>query len=261
MMASAAANFHEAYSSAMRYGEEMASICATNVSHLMLHQWDMDAMLRSTANDLYQEARKVLRNLCETYQLDNLYVYRIDPEAPSRYYYLCASGDPEQDERLQKMLPLRTLPADRISEAELAVLAGAEGVQRGILNNQLGKDYAWFAPYLDSNGELAVVIGMDFSSAAIRRIILRDFEVDMIPFTLSLTVGLLILLFLVQRRIVNPIRAISDSMSRFARDSRIKPDPLDIPMEDEIGEIAASFEKMTEDISSYVNNIEALTRE
>ena len=90
---------------------------------------------------------------------------------------------------------------------------------------------------------------------------LKSFLLDMIPFVLALTMGLLLLLLLVRRRIVLPINAISASMSRFAMDSRIKPEPLNIPHRDEIGSIAASYEKMTEDISDYVNNIEALTKE
>ena len=68
-VASAAAKFHEAYSSAIRYGEERATICAANVSHLMLHQWDMDAIFCSDDNEEYFEAQKVLRGLCKIYEL------------------------------------------------------------------------------------------------------------------------------------------------------------------------------------------------
>jgi serine phosphatase RsbU (regulator of sigma subunit) len=50
-------------------------------------------------------------------------------------------------------------------------------------------------------------------------------------------------------------------MSRFARDSSVKPEPIGIRTQDEIGEIAAAYDKMTGDISAYVSNIEALTKE
>ena len=260
-VASAAAKFHEAYSSAIRYGEERATICAANVSHLMLHQWDMDAIFCSDDNEEYFEAQKVLRGLCKIYELDNLYVYSIDPEAPSRYYYLCVSDNQKKEKRLQNMLLRHTIPVDELSEAELAVLSGEKEVQRGTLHDQFGDEYVWVSPCMDGNGELAAIIGMDFSYDTIKSIVLRNFTVDMIPFTLSLSTGLLILLFLVQRRIVDPIRALSASMARFATDSRQKPDVPKISSHDEIGEIAASYEKMTEDISAYVNNIEQLTRE
>ncbi len=82
-----------------------------------------------------------------------------------------------------------------------------------------------------------------------------------VPGTYRIHIGILILLHLMQRRIVVPIDAISNSMNSFAKDSRIRPEPLNITSGDEIGQIAASYEKMTEDISDYVNNIEALTRE
>ncbi len=89
--------------------------------------------------------------------------------------------------------------------------------------------------------------------------------------TLIFHIGLAILLimlvsitiyhYLLRKQIIQPIKAISDSMIHFAGDSRTKPEPLNIRSGDEIGEIAKSYEKMTEDISTYVRNIEELTRE
>ena len=64
-----------------------------------------------------------------------------------------------------------------------------------------------------------------------------------------------------RRRITDPILAISDSMHRFAMNSSVKPEPLGIHSEDEIGKIASSYEKMTEEISTYISNIETLTRD
>ncbi len=70
-----------------------------------------------------------------------------------------------------------------------------------------------------------------------------------------------IVLILVRRRIVIPLKMVSNGMKRFAADSSRIPDPLNIRSDDEIGEIAEAFEQMTRDISSYVNNIELLTKE
>ena len=50
-------------------------------------------------------------------------------------------------------------------------------------------------------------------------------------------------------------------ISDFAGNGSRKPEPLTIKSNDEIGEIAAAYNRMTSDISDYVGSIESLTRE
>ena len=260
MIASAVANLYEAYISTIERGGELAAVCAGNVSNLLNHQWSLND-LAGKGDALLAEAHKVFSQLRESYQLDFIDVYGIDPQTPSRYVYLCVSSDEEIDAAIQQELVQRDLPIKQITEGEQKLLDGARDIQRGLRRTQYGEMYTWVAPYLDRDGVFRAIIGMSCSVSAIRRSMLKSFLLDMIPFVLALTMGLLLLLLLVRRRIVLPINAISASMSRFAMDSRIKPEPLNIPHRDEIGSIAASYAKMTEDISDYVNNIEALTKE
>jgi len=70
------------------------------------------------------------------------------------------------------------------------------------------------------------------------RLIIRDFLMDILLPVAVLTIAFLIFMILVKRRIIRPIRILSDSMNRFAQDSRHKPEPLNLESCDEIGEIA-----------------------
>ena len=261
MALSAAANLHQAYLNTIHTNADLSEACAENVTNLLNHQWGLEELRSDADSAIYQETRKVLRDVCRSYHMEYLYIYSIDHAESDRYYYACVSSDADKDELALQEYSLRTRRADGILKGEQALLDGAKELQIEHLNNYFGSELTWIAPYLDADGELRALIGMDYNTKQFRQSMLTDFLGDIIPFALSLSVGLFFLLFLVQRRVVAPIGALSKSMKLFAQDSSKKPEPLHISPGDEIGEIAASYEKMTEDISAYVNNIEALTRE
>ena len=263
VMVSAAANLYQAYANNMEQDEELMTICSENIQNLLNHQWGgLEELQKSGESETYTEARRVLKQLCTNYDLDYLYIYSVDPEVPSRYYYLGVSPDEAKDRVAQTEMTLRYRPVAEILPAEQALLDGARELQHERVNNRLGQGVTWFAPYYDKNDELQALIGLDLSRAQIWQDTREDFLNDIIPFVLALIVGLLLLQRMVSRNIVTPIGAISNSMKRFAQDSRRKPAPLEeIPPLKEICEISESYEKMTDDISTYINNIESLTRE
>ena len=262
MVLSAAANLYMAYDNNMEQGTELMMICSKNIQSMLNHQWGgLDELQKSNESDNYLEARKILLQLIKIYNLDDLYIYSVDPAIPSRYYYLCASSDAEKDRYMQGEMSLAARPAAEILPAEQELLTGERDLQQEYRDNSFGEGITWFAPYVDREGETRALIAMHHSRNQILKNILEDFLKDIIPFALSLIAGSLLLLLMVERNIVAPIGALSKSMSLFAQNSRKKPEPLQVPPLTEIIEINDSYEKMTEDISSYVNSIETLPRE
>ena len=116
-------------------------------------------------------------------------------------------------------------------------------------------------PVYDTDGRICAVAAIDVSVSGIQKACLTLlFHIGAV-ICLIMLISITVYHYLLRKQILSPIKAISDSMIRFSGDSRTKPEPLNIRSRDEIGEIAESFEKMTEDISSYVSSIEDLTRE
>ena len=207
----------------------------------------------------YIDAANSLRGLCKTYKLDTLSICRVDPSVPARYYYFYVSPVLEENQELQNEYALRTIPAKALLPGEETLINGSREIQLEIDDRHDDK-IIWISPVYDLNGSFIALISMVCDIGPIRNRIIKDFLRDIIPFSLSLLCGLLILLLLVQRRIIQPIGILADEMRQFALDSRKKPEPLKLNSGDEIGEIAESFEKMTDDISTYVNSIEKLTQ-
>ena len=257
--ASAAVNYYENANDIMDDYGKLAETCAYVASNLFVYQWNNEEVLGSAGTEAYTDATNTLRGLCKTYKLVTLSLYRVDLSVPSRYYYFYVSPILEENEKLQQEYALRTIPAKALLPGEKALINGSREIQIEI-NDQPDDKIEWIAPVYDLNGSFVALVSMVCDIGPIRNRIVKDFLRDIIPFSLSLLCGLLILLYLVQRRIIRPIGLLSDEMRQFALDSRKKPEPLTLRSEDEIGEIAEAFEKMTDDISTYVNSIERLTQ-
>ena len=260
LLALSAMNYRETSINYVEQSSEWAESCL-DITWYLLDQWEIDTVYDPQIDTSYWIRRDMLYALCKNFSMDYLYVYTIDPETQARTYLFCVGGTEEKDYTVAATRFYGAVSKDPLDEQEMAVLSGSRELQQGMLSNQYGDEMVWLMPYVDRQGQFRAIIGVDDDIRVTREKILKEFCLDIVPVVLSLLMGLFILLMLVRHRIISPIRAISDSMKRFAQNSRQKPEPLRIRPGDEIGEIATAFEKMTEDISAYINNIEKLTRE
>lgn len=258
---SALVNLRENITANMHDCENTAKIYSENITSLLNNECDLEGIKDSAKEEIFIEAREVFQEMCKSSQMDYIYVYTILPEVPARYYYLCAGLDRTKDEIALEKFSLRERKTSALLPGEEDLLSGSRNLTREYMEDEYGKRITWLYPYYDENGKFRAIIGMDYSINRLYGDVWVHFLQDIIPFVLLVLLSMLFLLFLLQRRIVSPIRIISDSMKRFAHDSHKKQESLEIRRRDEIGEIADSFEKMTGDISSYINNIETLTRE
>ena len=268
-------NYYKTNNATLRRDMALAESCAYIVGHT-LDECGLDTLSSGADPELYSFVRRSLRILCKSFAMDYLYVYYIDPETALRTFVFCVASDDEQDLLVQKERFLWAVSDDEPDDAEKAILAGATDLRSYALSNQYGDEMTWLMPYRGQTQEPSggrfvlrasdedpplAIIGMDNSIAIERENIFRNFMMDVLPIFLVLLLVFLIQLIVAQKRFLQPIRSISESMNSFALDSSRRPEPLNITFRDEIGDIAASYEKMTEAISSYVANIETLTRE
>ena len=234
--------------------------CASIVSYL-LDRWDLDIVSDPSDPERYNEVRGILRNLCQNSGLDYLDIYTIDPMTETRVYLFCVADTDEVDEQIRETFPPGKELRGELHPGELTILSGYNDTQMDLVFNQYGDEMSWMAPYLDDSGSMRAVIGMDTDFSVSEELFRTSFLKRMAPKAVLLVAAQIVMLLLVKRRIIVPINAISANMKRFARDSSRIPESLNLRSKDEIGEISRSFEKMTGDISAYVNNIEALTKE
>ena len=264
---SAAWNYYSTRQSILDMERTQSEGCAIIISGLLKHNAPENVLHGNRDTEDYRYVRSAVRNHLMGFGMDAMYIYTLDSQTHRRRMLLAVAGDDEANQLMEQAEDTdRWLNGDLMSRAEEALLSGGNTLQRAEWGTDNGRIFAWLTLYRDpDSGEVPpgdpVLICMEYDIDLEALHILRDFLEDILPPVIALSVAFLLLIFLFRKEIAEPILLISDRMKSFALDSSRKPEPLNIQSNDEIGEIAASFEKMTEDISSYVSNIEKLTQE
>ena len=253
----AIANFQENYRAGMARADEDMKRCAISVN-LKLTGLNFDAVLDPGNAGVYEIVRTDLLSCAKLFDIDHLSVYSLDPGTHKRKVFFYVSSYPENDKAdLEKYPPGTESDAPTVN-IEDRWLAGEKNVSGSLRN---GQETFWFHAFRDGSNNFEYMVAMERNVMLENREILKSFLWDIIPIALILLTGLVSLLILVRRRIIRPIAVISKSMSRFANDGSRKPEALRIKYQDEIGQIASVYNKMTVDISAYVGSIERLNRE
>ena len=254
---SALANFQENYHAGVARSNIDMERCAVTVN-MELTGVDFDKLLLPENMPVYDVIRTDLTNCAKIFDVDSLLVYHLDPETHVRKVFFLVSSDAVMNQSFQENITPGMELNDPTVPIEDRWLAGEKDVSGPYRN---GRESFWFHAYRDGLNNYEYLVAMENDFMLENQEILRSFAWDILPIGLTLLGGMIILLILVRRRIIQPIAVISESMSRFAGDGSRKPEPLRIKYLDEIGQIASVYNKMTADISTYVGSIESLNRE
>ena len=254
---SALANFQENYRSVIARSNEDMDRCA-EVANNNLAEMDPTSLISPENKGRYDEIRDILLDNARAFGVDNLCVYSIDPKTRVRQIFFAVSPDGETDRLYRQILYPGAESADPLLPIEEKWLAGEKDITGSYRD---GYENFWFHAYRNGKDGYEYIISLENSVMLERQKILTSFLWDIIPISLILLVGMIILLILVRRRIIRPITVISDSMSRFANNGYQHTEPIRLKSQDEIGQIAEAYNKMTGDISAYVGSIESLNRE
>ncbi len=259
---SAVWNYYSTRQSILDMERTQAEGCSQTVYNMLKHHGTA-ALYGDRDSETYIYLRNAIRNFSTGFSQDALYLYTVDASGQKRNVILAVAGDKSLDSAMKQGMKedVALLDGSLLAPAEEAVLSGRETLHREEWKTPYGRIFAWLSTFRDPDSGEPLLICMEYDVALESGHILRDFLEDILPPVIVLVAAFLGLILLVRKRITAPIRLISKRMESFARDSSRKPEPLNIQSDDEIGEIAASFEKMTEDISTYVGNIEKLTQE
>ena len=253
-------NFFSTRQAILDMEEAQAEECMEAVSTLLDHYWD--SIHKDQRSEEYTFLWRAIRNCSQGFAQDGLYIYSVNPVTKKRQILMIVDDSGEKNR--PKPFDPNVFPLEEavLGQAEEELLADSDEPKRVVLRSRLGTKIIQIGIYKGySNEPGPVFLAMEYNVDLEKGQILRDFLADIILPISALALAFLVLNIMIHRRVTVPIRLISDRMKRFARNTSEIPEPLHIDFKDEIGEIASSFEKMTEEISSYISNIEKLTKE
>ena len=225
-----------------------------------------------------EHIRKAMEAVCKAYSIDYLYIFDVDEADNSIIYYVVAAFDQDAPAK-QKIFKERSYGKvvsmdddPKTMETMLAAKAGDTDTRINLISNEYGAELSWSYPVFDKDGNVVVLLGMDYNLNYIFRfvaIILLAMSCFIVLFTAFV---LLVVRRMMTRQLLVPIMAISGAMDQFVNDyssqDRSKLQGFDLSgvikrddKQDEIDDIADSFQKMSADIDSYIKDVNALTAE
>ena len=210
---------------------------------------------------LSERQKKVLSSLCRNFDFQYLYLFSLDEEKSEYTYIFVVSSDDELNKLVEEKRPYGTvIKVDDIPDAVLAAAHGNTEDALWIDDTEFGKTYCWAYPIgTISDSDAHFIVAAEFDVEKINRSVMRRTLYISLPIISILLLNLVILLIIIRKNILKPIKLISQKMNSFAESSDISGEKLNISKNDEIGEIADSFDKMTDDIGRYIENINKLT--
>lgn len=222
---------------------------------------DFDKLQSSDTDELYIKTRDVLRGICQSLELEYLYLYIPNQDEQKIRFIMSVASDDEKDKTVAAERGLNVVVPRNLTEQEQTALNGDEHGKAYAENNSFGSVYSWFYPVRDGEGNVIALIGSDYRANDIYSQAIQEAMLIIIPMMAVLLVVFLVEIIAMRRKIFVPIKLISNRMKGFVSDRGANFEPLDIHSGDEMQEIADSFEKMSEDISRYLSSIEKLTAE
>ena len=249
-------SWHETLKLGATQTESAADVVSYNLQNL-----DEDEVF-DPDSEVYDEMHGNLRWVCETYNLKYISIYTADEGLTTRTYYYAAADEDEDDKLARQYFPFGATSDTPFDKAEIAALSGkvlSDSPER--IKNEYGTTYAWYYPLKMKGYDRYFVICTEFNVRVIVTSVndnALSFAVPMITI-LMLVIALEILLL--QRDVVRPLRVVSSKMRNFIQDRARDNTPLDFARNDEIGEIAESFNQMSINIENYVDRIQEMTEE
>lgn len=208
--------------------------------------------------EIREQTHQTFRFICEKVGLEYLYLYTVDEEN-NRHYIVRAAADDEKDVRMNEAFgPDGVQEVETLYEAETRALAGLEEGNYEYIDNQYGQVFMYIAPVI-SEGKVIALIGADYDINQIlsnRQSLLR---VMLVNGVLVLGVMLAVMMVLLRRMVLKPLGVLARSMRSYTTEKVVALPQRPHLFENEITDIEGTFEQMTEDITKYVNDVEALT--
>ncbi|MDG4729465.1 methyl-accepting chemotaxis protein [Bacillus sp. GBSC66] len=187
---------------------------------------------------LYVEVKKKFKELQEDHTLENLYVLS-NKGGKERIIILTGEeNDFDQDYAF----------SDEMKQA----LSEDKMIKSDIYKDSFGTHKSVFLPIKDSGGELTGILGIDLDASVVPETT-KKLTIYITVASAIVLIGGLFFSFIMGRRIAKPARSLMESANRIAEGDLTG--MVEVESKDEIGQLAASFQKMQGRIKELIAKI------
>lgn len=202
----------------------------------------------------------MLKDLCSVNDLAYLYVYVPNTQKGTITYYLIIYDNDKanlvEDYRSVGMTVEHTL-----TDAEISALNGDTENAVTNVNNEFGNSITSFSAVNTSISNESALVGVDVLTEKVFSSFSSRYNIMFSLVVLSSIIALITIAIIIKVKLLKPAEIISKQMKNFLENGNSEFSKLAIKGNDEFGDMANSFNIMTEKIEDYLNNINQLSEE
>lgn len=211
-----------------------------------------------TDKNILDDLSKNCNELCDKYNIDYIYVFEPDFDKNEVTYYFVASNSSKEHTHADKKNGTTT-DADLGDEIR-SVWDGETDIVNSTTDNKYGNELNTVMR-IDDYSDNRVLVAFDISFNNIYNRINFSFVVFLAILLMLMLLMDIGIYFIIRRNVVKPAKKISTVMNEFVLNGCKQESSLQIKSGYEFSVIADSYNKMTENINSYIHDIKALTKE
>ncbi|WP_442951877.1 methyl-accepting chemotaxis protein [Paenibacillus sp. A14] len=200
--------------------------------------------IEGTESALYQETRKAMDNLKQTYSLENIYILSNDGGTER----IIALSDTEDDYN-----------KDYVFSAEMkqAIAQGKETLSN-IYKDEYGVHKSIFVPLKNAEGSTAGLLGLDLNASVIPDTTAKVLWYSLVITLIVLVIGVLFA-YTLGRIIAKPLKMLMYATESFATGDLTQ--EVEVGSTDEVGRLAGAFRTMSGNIKQLIGHISNSSRE
>ena len=207
---------------------------------------------------LYDSLRQYLRRLCASSGIEYIYLFRAGFDDDNMHYIMSAAAEDDLDEVISRERGKdASIYMDDRSYIDKALEGELAGPER--LNNEFGRELAYYFPMYDKQKQLSYIVGIDYEISRIRSQAIAYVVRTVLTVTVVLLVVMTVMLLVLRKKLFIPVRRIAEQMNSF--DPEKEQEKLQLNSYYEIVEINESFNKLSGDIVGYIRNIRSMANE
>ena len=226
----------------------------------MLLDLPYNDLIAGFESEEYADVHFTLQFVCRMLNICHFYVYDMSDKDTASAYYFAVAGDEWEDNYIDTMLESGDDLVHGLNQEQQSLLGNVDP-DPVITPHENQNDLTWCFPVYVMDRDDPLVMRIDVDDKLITT---RIFD-NTLSFAVPMIVIEIIVVFLsvgmLKRNVSNPLRVVSEHMRGFVQNGTTHVETLTVGKDDEISEIAESYNKMTGDISSYVKQIESMTQE
>lgn len=245
---------YQSYRDAMmqKYAEE-----AVTIAKLAASQLDGDEIVRYSMtlqkDEEYERLKELLDNIKEQTGVSYLYVVRPVSEDATVYIFDASSG--HESNALADLGQPGNWDENFILAKE-AMATGKPSQRLEPTMTALGYLASAYVPIMDGSGNAVAVVGVDFTMDEIKIFLQSSIRNLLIIMVSTIGVCFLLLLLLINREIISPIRRLKEKVEQMSEGKLGV--QVSIRRRDEIGEISEVFNRMSYHIGEHIKEVTEL---